>query len=319
MAKTTGFPISRKQNERRRALMPADCASLAHPELVYIEAGYGEVLGIPDDRYREAGCHITDFDGVMACDILCDPKIGDEPFLRDLRPGQIVFGWVHLVQNRPITDALVDTKATAYCWEDMFSEGRHVFWRNNEIAGEAAVLHAFEQWGRLPYHCEVALLGRGNVARGALKILDKLGATVMVYDRKTERAFQKDLGRYDVIVNAILWDTSRTDHIVYRRDLVRMRPGSLIIDISCDAHGGIETSVPTTMTDPVYTVEGVMHYAVDHTPSLYYKTVTESLSRAIVPYLNELCEDRPGPVLLEARSILNGDILDQRILDFQHR
>lgn len=317
--KTIGFPISRKENERRRALIPRDAARIAHPGQLYIETGYGDVLGYTDADYEAAGCHIADFDGVMACDILCDAKIGDEPFLNDLRPGQIVFGWVHAVQNRDITDAIAGNGATAYCWEDMFEQGRHVFWRNNEIAGEAAVIHAFQCWGRMPYHCDVALIGRGNVARGALKILDKMGANTMVYDRRTEKQFQKDLGNYDVLVNGILWDTSRTDHIVYRKDLERMRPNSLIIDISCDAHGGIETSVATTIDDPVYVVEGVTHYAVDHTPALFYKTVSESLSAEMVKYLDQLIEDKPGEVLLASRSIHDGRILDQRILDFQHR
>jgi N5-(carboxyethyl)ornithine synthase len=141
----------------------------------------------------------------------------------------------------------------------------------------------------------------------------------MVYDRRTEKQFQKDLGKYDVLVNGILWDTSRTDHIVYREDLKRMRPGSLIIDISCDTHGGIESSEATTIEDPIYVLDGVTHYVVDHTPALFYKTVTESLSAEVVKYLDELIEDRPGKVLLGCRSIHEGKILDQRIIDFQHR
>lgn len=317
--KTVGFPISRKENERRRALIPQDVAKVQHPDLLYIESGYGDVLGYSDEDYAARGCRIADFDTVLGCDIICDAKIGDEPFLADLRPGQTVFGWVHAVQHRDITDAIALKGGTAYCWEDMFEDGRHVFWRNNEIAGEAAVVHAFQCWGKMAYHCDVALIGRGNVARGALKILDKLGAKVMVYDRRTEKQFQKDLGKYDVLVNGILWDTSRTDHIVYREDLKRMRRGALIIDVSCDTHGGIETSEATTIEDPVYTVDGVMHYVVDHTPALFYKTVTESLSAEVVKYLDELIEDRPGSVLVACRSIHEGRILDQRIIDFQHR
>jgi len=317
--KTIGFPISRKENEKRRALIPGDVRLVRHPEQLCIETGYGDVLGYTDDDYAAMGCHITDFDTVMGCDVICDAKIGDEPFLADLLPGQTVFGWVHAVQHRDITDAIALKGGTAYCWEDMFESGRHVFWRNNEIAGEAAVVHAFQCWGKMAYHCAVALIGRGNVARGALKILDKLGANVMVYDRRTEKQFQADLGKYDVLVNGILWDTSRKDHIVYREDLKRMRRGSLIIDISCDTNGGIETSRATTIEDPVYLVDGVMHYVVDHTPALFYKTVTDSLSAETVKYLDQLITDEPGEVLRACRSIHNGKILDQRILDFQHR
>lgn len=317
--KTVGFPISRKENENRRALLPQDAAKLRYPGQLYIESGYGDVLGFTDADYEAAGCHITDFAGIMACDIICDPKIGDEPFLKDLRPGQTVFGWVHAVQHRDITDAIALNGATAYCWEDMFEQGRHVFWRNNEIAGEAAVLHAFQCWGEMPYNCKVALIGKGNVARGALKILDRLGADVTVYDRKTEKKFQQDLEQYDVLVNGILWDPQRTDHIIYREDLKRLKPGALIVDVSCDAHGGIETSESTTIEDPIYTVDGVVHYAVDHTPALFYKTVSASLSAEMVNYLDQLMEDKPGPVLQECLIIKDGEILDQRIIEHQHR
>lgn len=317
--KTIGFPISQKENENRRALIPPDVSLVKNPQQLYIQSGYGEILGYSDNDYKAMGCHITDFAGVLACDVICDAKIGDEPFLTDLRPGQVVFGWVHAVQNRDITDAIVNAGATAYCWEDMFEQGRHSFWRNNEIAGEAAILHAFQCWGKMAYDCNVAIIGRGNVARGALKILDKLGAKVSTYDRRTEKKFQQELGNYDVLVNGILWDTARTDHIIYREDLKRMRPGSMIVDISCDTNGGVETSHGTTIEQPTYVINGVTHYVVDHTPALFYKTVSESLSVEVVKYLDELIEDRPGKVLLDCRSIHEGRILDQRILDFQHR
>lgn len=317
--KTVGFPISKKENENRRALIPQDVSKLNHPELIFIESGYGAPLGYSDADYASHGCNIADFDTVMNCDIICDAKIGDEPFLQDLKPGQTVFGWVHAVQHRDITDAIALKGCSAYCWEDMYEDGRHSFWRNNEIAGEAAIVHAFQCWGKMAYDCDVAIIGRGNVARGALKILDKLGANITTYDRRTEKKFQKELGNYDVLVNGILWDTSRTDHIVYKEDLKRMRPGAMIIDVSCDTNGGIETSHGTTIEDPIYEVDGILHYVVDHTPALFYKTVSESLSAEVVKYLDEIIEDRPGETLLACRSIYQGQIMDQRIIDFQKR
>ena len=101
--------------------------------------------------------------------------------------------------------------------------------------------------GVFPYGKKVAVLGRGNTARGAIKMLNHLGADVMSYDRHTEVLFRKELGSYDVIVNAILWDTNRKDHIIYKYDLSRMKKDCMIIDISCDRNGGIETSIPTTI------------------------------------------------------------------------
>jgi N5-(carboxyethyl)ornithine synthase len=215
---------------------------------------------------------------------------------------------------------MVKNKITAYAWEDMYDSGRHVFWRNNEIAGEAAIMHAYTLYGLFPYNTKVAILGRGNVARGALKILTLMGADVMVYTRKMEQLFRKEISKYDVIVNAILWDTSRKDHIIYKEDLKRMKKGALIIDISCDRNGGIETCIPTTIDNPIYVIDGITHYAVDHTPSLFYKTISESLSEIMIMYIDDLIEgNMNNDVLNNSLIIDHGKIIDQRIILFQNR
>ncbi|WP_201566380.1 N(5)-(carboxyethyl)ornithine synthase [Psychrobacter immobilis] len=316
--KTIGFPISDKANENRRALTPNDLNKIINVNYIYIEEGYGEVLGYSDDDYRKAGANISIRSEVLKKDIICDPKIGDAKYLNEL-DNQVIFGWVHAVQNQNITDILINKKLTAYAWEDMFDQGRHVFWRNNEIAGEAAIIHAYTLHGLFPYNTKVALLGRGNIARGALKILTMMGAEVTVYSRHTEALLRKEIAQYDVVVNAILWDTSRKDHIVYKEDLKRMKKGSLIIDVSCDRNGGIETCIPTTLENPMYVVDDIVHYAVDHTPTLFYKTISHSLSESIVIYLDELIEGISNSVIKEAQIVENGKILDQRINHFQGR
>lgn len=319
MKKTVGFPISYKENENRRALLPSDVKNISNVDQIYVERGYGDVLGISDEEYETAGFHIVSHEEVLKKDIICDAKIGDEPFLMDLKPGQTIYGWVHAVQNRDITDILVNNRLTVYAWEEMFDCGRHVFYRNNELAGEAAIMHAFQCWGEMPYNCKVALLGRGNVSRGALKLLSMLGAEITVYDKRTEKLLRKEVGEYDVIVNAVLWDTHRKDHILYEEDLKRMKKNTLIIDISCDRNGGIETSIPTTIENPVYIREGIMHYVVDHTPALFYKTVTESLSQECTKYIDSLITGSYCEVLQRALIIENGNIIDQRINAFQGR
>ena len=315
---TVGFPISDKLNENRRALVPSDIANFKNFENIYIERGYGEVLGYSDEDYDKAGVNIVSREDVLTKDIICDPKVGDASYLDQLN-NQTIFGWVHAVQNRNITDKLVQKKITAYAWEDMFEQGRHVFWRNNEIAGEAAIIHAYTLHGLFPYNTKVALLGRGNIARGALKILTMMGAEVTVYNRHTEALLRKEIEQYDVVVNAILWDTSRKDHIVYKEDLQRMKKGSLIIDVSCDRNGGIETCIPTTLEDPMYIIDDIVHYAVDHTPTLFYKTISHSLSDSIVIYLDDLIEGVYNSVMNEALIVENGEIRDRRINDFQGR
>ena len=317
--KTIGLVISHKENEKRRALLPQDMSYVKHPEMLYVEKGYGEILGYSDNDYLSAGAHICTRQEALQKDIVCDPKIGDAEYLTGLKENQTVFGWLHCVQNRDITDKLLSAKVSAIAWEDMFYKGKHVFWRNNEIAGEAAIMHAFSLYGIFPYDTKVAILGNGNVARGAYRILVSLGAEVVMYGRKMEELFREEVGKYDVLVNAILWDTSRHDHIIYQEDLKRMKPHALIIDISCDKNGGIETSIPTTIDAPTYEVEGITHYVVDHTPSLFYKTISKSLSEVCVNYFDLLIEDRWNSVLREALVIDHGNIIDERINIFQNR
>lgn len=316
--KSVGLPISHKENERRRALVPGDIIQIVHPELVYVESGYGSVLGYLDEDYRKTGIHVVSREEALSKDVICDPKVGDAEYLGQLN-GQTIFGWIHAVQNRDITDALIKSKLTAYAWEDMFEDGRHSFWKNNEIAGEAAVYHAYMCHGVFPHGSKAAVLGRGNTARGAARALNYMGADTTIYDRKTEHLFRSELGLYDVIVNSILWDTTRKDHIIYREDLKRMKPGALLIDISCDRGGGIETSIPTTIQEPTYIVDGITHYVVDHTPALFWKTTSDSLSKVFVRFIDELIEGCPGEVLSRARIMEKGNILDPRIIAFQNR
>lgn len=316
--KTVGFTISHKENEKRRAMMPKDIAGIQNRDKLYFERGYWNAFDIADNEVQHLGIQFATREEILKKDIICDPKIGDAEYLSELNE-QTIFGWVHAVQNRGITDQIINSKLTAYAWEDMFDSGRHVFWRNNEIAGEAAIMHAFQCYGDMPYNAKVALIGMGNVARGALKMLTLLGADVTVYNRKTEALLKRELGQYDVIVNALLWDVNRKDHIIYREDLKKLKPHALIVDISCDRAGAIETSVPTTLGRPVYLVDGIMHYAVDHTPSLFYRMVSGELSKVVASCIDELILDKTGNMLNAARIIEHGIIVDQRINKFQNR
>ena len=316
--KTIGFPISHKENENRRAIVPMHVKNISHPECLYFEKGYGDVLGIIDSEYEEVGCHIVSHEETLEKDIVCDPKIGDADYLEELRD-QTIFGWIHATQNRDITDKLLEGNLTAYAWEKMFQKGRHVFWRNNELAGEAAVMHAFQCYGQMPYETDVAVIGRGNTARGAIKVLNMLGADVRQYDRRTEELLRDELGKFDVLVNCVLWDVMRKDHIIYREDLKRMKRNAMIIDVSCDRNGGIETSIPTSIAEPTYRVDGVLHYVVDHTPTLFHKTFTWNNSEVIWKYLDELIRDECKDVLTDALIIDSGVIVDSEINMYQKR
>ena len=317
--KTVGFPISPKENENRRAIVPEQLRSIAHPENIWIESGFGCVLGITDEEYAAAGCQICSHGQAIAQDIVCDPKIGDADYLEQMQAGQILFGWIHATQNRDITDKIVNHGLTAYAWEKMFEMGRHVFWFNNELAGEAAVINGFQCYGQLPYGMAVAVIGNGNTARGACRVLNMLGAHVMQYNRRQEDLLRREIGNYDVIVNCILWDVTRTDHVINRDDLKRMKKNAMIIDVSCDRHGGIETSEPTTIEAPTYIVDGILHYAVDHTPAFFYKTFSYMNSRIIRPYIQELMDGEVKQTLRDSLIIENGIIIDEEIKRYQNR
>lgn len=316
--RTIGFVISHKEQENRRALLPEHLKNIRNTSHIYLESGYGEVLGFSDEEYAKAGAHICPRQEAMTCDIICDPKAGDGEYLSELH-NQTVFGWMHVVQNKDVTDKVIASGLTAYAWEDMFDGKQHIFWRNNELAGKAAVTHACLCHGALPEHAKAAILGKGNTARGALTALQSMGAEITVYGRENEALFRSDLPIYDIIVNAILWDTRRKDHIIYREDLKRMMKGALIIDISCDRAGGVETSIPTTISKPIYSVEGITHYVVDNTPSLFYKTASKYISEVVSMYCDDLIEGKDNLILQNAKCIEKGHIIDQRINEFQHR
>ena len=320
--KTMGFLISHKNNEGRRAILPEHIAKIHHPELLFFEKGYGEAVHVSDDEYLATGANIVSRKDALKCDILTDVKLGDGDYFRDVAPKKILFGWAHAVQMTDFTSAALEMDHTVIAWEEIFEEGRYIFYRNREIAGESGVLQALAYYPKMPYECDVAILGGGQTAKGAMRILHGLGANVDVYRSKLEGLFKKKMYEYDIIVNCIMWDTRRTDRIIYREDLKIMKPGAMIVDISCDPELEIETSHPTTIDDPLYVVDGVIHYAVDNTPAMHPITVTKELSKDIWPYINAVMEleyeDYPEN-LVPAVQILNGHILDDRIIEFRKR
>lgn len=318
--RTVAFIISKKENEKRRAILPLHLKNIKHIKNVFIESGYGNVMGISDDEYKEYGATICSRNEALRKDVIIDPKVGDAQYLRNLNDGTILFGWLHLVQNKKLTDLCINKHFTTYCWEDMFSDTVHVFHKNNSIAGKAAVLHAFECLGRLPNkNMKVAILGNGNVASGAIELLKMFGIEARVYTRNEESLFKKEFYLYDVLINAILWDINRKDHIIYKNDISKMKKNSLIIDISCDHDGGFESSRPTTIKNPIYRYKNVYHYAVDHTPSIFFYDSSKSISEEVSKYVDSLIEGSSNSVLENSLGIKQGKIIDKKIIENQNR
>ncbi|MFP8782827.1 N(5)-(carboxyethyl)ornithine synthase [Planococcus plakortidis] len=312
-----GFVISRKNNEKRRAILPQDLAQVQHAAQLVFEEGYGDVLGLSDDDYRAAGAEIASREEVLKCDAIVDVKLGNADYLAQLEDGKLLIGWAHAIQDIKFTDGAIAGKHTVIAWEELFEGGRYIFYRNREVAGEAAVLQAYQHCGKMPYETRVAILGNGHTAKGAMRILHGLGAEVDVYGKRLENLFKEKMVDYDVLVNCVMWDTTRTDRIIYREDLKRLKKGAMIIDVSCDPELEIETSTPTTIDNPVYTVDGIIHYAVDNTPAMFPHTITKVLSEGFAPMLDGLLEGHLSEMVQQAIVIEEGIIKDHRIADFR--
>ncbi len=315
--KKVGFLISHKNNERRRAILPLDLVGVKNKKCLFFEKGYGESIGIRDEEYINAGVSLLERSEILKCDVIVDVKLGDADYLDEIDNGKILCGWAHCVQNIDFTTKVLKGKHTVLAWERMYEKGRYIFYRNREVAGEAAIMQAFMYCGKMPYDCRVAILGNGQTAKGAMRILTALGAEVDVFGRKLEKLFVESISEYDVLVNCILWDTTRTDKILYREDLKRMKPGAMIVDVSCDPYLEIETSHPTTIDNPVYEVDGILHYAVDNTPAMYPKTISKVLSKGFWKYIDDLVE-YDDALWKENIEILNGVILNDEIIKFRH-
>lgn len=314
---TIGFVISHKQNEQRRALLPKDLKLIKNVGQLFFEEGYGSNLGYSDELYKAEGAQVVSRARVLECDAIVDVKLGNADYFDKLLPGKILIGWAHAVQDVKFTDAVLAGNHTVIAWEEMFEDGRYLFYRNREIAGEAAVIQAFQHYGSMPYETKVAILGNGFTAKGALRILHGLGAEVDVYGKSLETLFKKEMYEYDVLVNCVMWDTSRTDRVIYKEDLKRFKKGAMIIDVSCNPNLEIETSRPTSIDDPVYTIDEVIHYAVDNTPAMFSRTVTNTLSEKFSKIVDVLVEDNWSKMIEQAIIIKKGTIIDKKIIEYR--
>ena len=188
-------------------------------------------------------------------------------------------------------------------------EGMQVFYKNNVLAGESAVRHACQCYGMLPAGKRAAVIGKGNAALGAVKALTQDGAEVIVYGRNQEEKLRMDIGEFDILVNAVLWDPKRKDHIIDKETLCHAKKEALLIDVSCDKAWAVETSHPTTYECSLYVEEGVVHYCVDHTPSIYYRTASSYISEQVKRFVRPLVTGEADRILESGCVIRGGHML----------
>ena len=233
-----------------------------------------------------------------------------------LRREHILFTNIHAALNRPQLDRFLEVGLAA-----VSAENTHQFGSPNcALAGEVGALEAvrlcFAPYGGTGRHfmghfgespLKAIVLGLGNVGRGALRVLLGLGAEVVGLDvfEGARRVAQFDwhdrrlvvdhidalpahLAAADVVINCVLWPKERTDHLITRSMLGEMRPGALIVDISCDTAGAVETSRPTSWEDPIYVVDGVRHFCVDNIPGAVPVTASAGYGEAILPKVSAI-------------------------------
>ena len=322
---------SLKENEHRLPLHPRHIHRIPE-ELrpgILLERGYGQRFGVADDQLeRFVGGFRTRAELVEECDVILAPK----PLLADisaLRVGQVLWGWPHCVQDAELTQVAIDRQLTLIAFEAMNhwnkdgSFNLHVFHKNNELAGYASVLHAFQLAGisgDYGPHRRAVVIGFGATARGAVTALNALGvgevdvlthrqkaavaapihsATIVHFDTDDTRArvshamtddgpvaLGEFLTEHDIVVNCVLQDTDAPLTFMTEDDLKRMTPGSLVIDVSCDEGLGFSWARPTTFDDPTFVVgDHVLYYAVDHSPSYLWDAATWEISEALLPFL----------------------------------
>jgi alanine dehydrogenase len=318
-----GVPREIKNNEYRVSVTPAAVDALVskgHEVIIQTQAGSSS--GISDDDFTSVGAAIApDAETVFnAGEMILKVKELFPDEFKWLKEGQIIFTYIHSANNPEETQALLDKKVIAIAYEDIQTDdGRFpLLAPMSEIAGEVGfimgVVHMFTTnggSGRLVGGAvgvdaaRVTIFGAGNVGLGAARYAVGLGADVTLLDIDLERLravrrkifptihtlFLNDynvrqlLPETDLLVNAVKWPPNTTHHIVTREMLEFMKKDALIVDISCDPAGAIETCVPTSHDEPVYSVMGIRHYCVDNLPAAVAKTATYALSNATLPFV----------------------------------
>jgi alanine dehydrogenase len=345
-----GIPKEIKSQEHRVSLLPAGVHQLTkRGHRVLVEQGAGLGIGIPDELYEKGGAEIIATHSGVFSDAEMIVKV-KEPLAAEydlIRPGQLLFTYLHLAADRTLTDALLASGATCIAYETVNVNGRlPLLEPMSEIAGRMSIIvggYFLERHkggkgvllggvpGVLPG--KVVVIGGGTSGVNAARMATGLGADVTILEVDLERMRFLDitmggantlfsseasltelLPGVDLLVGAVLVPGSRAPKLVTREMLRMMKPGSVLVDIAIDQGGCIETSRPTTHDDPVFLEEGIVHYCVANMPGAYARTATQALGNVTYRYIETLAEHSLAdavalqPGLASGINIMNGKI-----------
>jgi alanine dehydrogenase len=317
-----GIPKETKKNEFRVALIPKHVAQLIRLGYkVFVEKGAGEGCKFPDSDYEKAGAQIKE--SVYDCDMVVRVK---EPSLNTVRKNQIIMGYLHIEkgQNMPLLNKLLNQNITSYAYEEIrddheerlvnlgveagivgMYEGLRLYGKileNNNIKNKLKYLKPIQEYfsvekirttlakSNIENGVNVYIFGKGQVSRGAQEILKYSSIKANVLYRNKTAFIERYLPKADIIVNAIDWYPNEP-HIIKRSMLKLMKKTAVIVDISCDRGGGIETCIPTTWEEPIYSVDGITHFCVDNLPSAIPRDASIHLSEMIIPHVIKVVSD----------------------------
>jgi alanine dehydrogenase len=347
-----------KPDEYRVALTPAGARELVdkgHGVLVETTAGEGSAFA--DADYERNGARIASVDEVWnETELLLKVK---EPIASEyprLREGLVLFTYLHIAADEPLTRALVESGVTAVAYETVETEDRRLplLAPMSEIAGRLAAQAgaAFLEkpaggrgllLGGVPgvQPGRVLVIGGGIVGYNAAIIALGLGAQVTILDRSIDRMrhldeilsgrvslvmsstlqIESSVQEADLVIGAVLVPGARAPKLVTREMLKAMKPGAVIVDVAIDQGGCFETSRPTTHSDPVYVVDGIVHYCVANMPGGVPITSTKALTNATLPYVEEIAEYGlvrailRDPALARGVNVLDGKITYQAVAE----
>jgi alanine dehydrogenase len=323
-----GIPREIKIQEGRVALVPDAVAELVkHQHQVFFETEAGIPSGYPDDAYRAAGAEIVGDAAALfeAAQLIVKVKEPQASELDLLRADHLLFSYLHLAALPELTRSLKEIGLTAVGFETV-TDGRRLplLAPMSDIAGRIAS----QTGSNLLYHHHggrgvllggvpaaerghVVILGAGVAGTAAARMAAGMGARVTVFDRNRDKlekvrligpnvtgrhafhsAIEEVVQAADLLIGAVLIPGARTPHLVSAETVRGMQPGSVIIDISVDQGGCIETTRPTNYDAPTFIWEDVVHYGVTNMPGAVPRTASQALSAALVPYILRLTE--PG-------------------------
>jgi len=343
-----GIPTETMPFEGRVGLIPDACADLVRAgHKVALQAGAGLVSGYNDAAYEQAGVQILGSlsELLTEAELLIKVKQPDDTLLDLLQQRHTLFCFLHLAADKALTTRLLQIGCTAIAFETVSESGRlPLLAPMSEIAGTlsvqigAGLLHS-PQGGRgvmlggvaSTERGRVVILGAGHAGYSACRLAAAQGAQVTMFDLDRQRLQAvRDLGdnvtalypfssrlqdlvsKADLLIGAVLLPGARAPHLVSEAMVQQMQPGSVIVDISVDQGGCIETTRPTDYNDPVFRYADVIHFGVTNMPGAVARTASQALSSALLPYALRLAAStgQDDQVLLDAANIRAGQIVN---------